>query len=73
MEKGLEISTKKKRKDKESVETEKKIATSVKKDVVGSKILKLNYVKKPQTAEISEEVFRQNDKIVEPIEQREKI
>ena len=69
----MEISTKKKRKDKESAETKKKIATRIKKDVVGSKILKLNYVKKPQTAEISEEVFRENDKIVEPIDRRKKI
>ena len=42
----MEISMKKKRKDKESAETKKKIATCIKKDVVGSKILQLNYVKK---------------------------
>ena len=39
-----------------SVETENNIVTSVWKDVVGSKILKLNYVKKHQTVETSEEV-----------------
>ena len=40
-EKRLEISMKNKRKDKESVEAERKKATRVKKDLLGSNILKL--------------------------------
>ncbi len=36
-------------------------------------MFKLNYVKMPQTVETSEEVLRENDKIVEPRELRKKI